>query len=91
MAKLGSAKRPAVLRVQTQERAAELAEICDAHGWIYVIGIESHKTEDITDLERLLNPPLPTRVQPQPRRNDPCPCGSGKKYKRCCGSGQRQA
>ena len=19
-------------------------------------------------------------------RNDPCPCGSGKKYKRCCGS-----
>ncbi len=21
----------------------------------------------------------------KPRRNDPCPCGSGKKYKRCCG------
>ncbi|HLN83423.1 MAG TPA: SEC-C metal-binding domain-containing protein, partial [Candidatus Binatia bacterium] len=20
-------------------------------------------------------------------RNDPCPCGSGKKYKRCCGRG----
>ena len=20
-------------------------------------------------------------------RNDPCPCGSGKKYKKCCGSG----
>ena len=20
-----------------------------------------------------------------PRRNDPCPCGSGKKYKHCCG------
>ena len=19
-----------------------------------------------------------------PRRNDPCPCGSGKKYKKCC-------
>ncbi|WP_269082983.1 SEC-C metal-binding domain-containing protein [Sporosarcina globispora] len=19
-------------------------------------------------------------------RNDPCPCGSGKKYKKCCGS-----
>ncbi len=23
----------------------------------------------------------------KPGRNDPCPCGSGKKYKRCCGSG----
>ena len=21
-------------------------------------------------------------------RNDPCPCGSGKKYKKCCGAGQ---
>ncbi len=24
--------------------------------------------------------------RPPPTRNDPCPCGSGKKYKRCCGS-----
>jgi len=23
--------------------------------------------------------------QKKPGRNDPCPCGSGKKYKRCCG------
>lgn len=22
---------------------------------------------------------------PRPRRNDPCPCGSGRKVKRCCG------
>jgi preprotein translocase subunit SecA len=21
----------------------------------------------------------------KPKRNDPCPCGSGKKYKQCCG------
>jgi preprotein translocase subunit SecA len=21
----------------------------------------------------------------KPGRNDPCPCGSGKKYKKCCG------
>jgi curved DNA-binding protein CbpA len=25
------------------------------------------------------------RTQPKVGRNDPCPCGSGKKYKRCCG------
>ena len=23
-------------------------------------------------------------IQPEPGRNDPCPCGSGKKYKKCC-------
>lgn len=25
------------------------------------------------------------REQPKVGRNDPCPCGSGKKYKNCCG------
>ena len=24
-------------------------------------------------------------VEKKPGRNDPCPCGSGKKYKQCCG------
>src|SRR5579884_2177083 len=24
------------------------------------------------------------RLEHPPGRNDPCPCGSGKKYKRCC-------
>ena len=23
-------------------------------------------------------------------RNDPCPCGSGKKYKKCCGAAQEE-
>ena len=33
--------------------------------------------------------PVPGRRSParqtKPGRNDPCPCGSGQKYKRCCG------
>ena len=27
----------------------------------------------------------PVRKDKKPGRNDPCPCGSGKKYKKCCG------
>ena len=27
----------------------------------------------------------PVRKTKKPGRNDPCPCGSGKKYKKCCG------
>lgn len=27
----------------------------------------------------------PVRAAPSVGRNDPCPCGSGKKYKKCCG------
>lgn len=26
----------------------------------------------------------PIRNTPRPGRNDPCPCGSGNKFKRCC-------
>ena len=35
-------------------------------------------------------PPLPGAPvgAPPVGRNDPCPCGSGKKYKKCCGRGQ---
>jgi len=35
------------------------------------------KASLLNDLERV--------EQKKPGRNDPCPCGSGKKYKRCCG------
>jgi preprotein translocase subunit SecA len=30
--------------------------------------------------------PVPVRVEQRAGRNDPCPCGSGKKYKKCCGA-----
>lgn len=35
------------------------------------------------------NAPKPStrRVEPTPGRNDPCPCGSGKKFKKCHGAG----
>jgi hypothetical protein len=29
--------------------------------------------------------PMTVVNAPKPGRNDPCPCGSGKKYKKCCG------
>jgi len=29
--------------------------------------------------------PEPVRKEPTAGRNDPCPCGSGKKFKKCCG------
>ncbi|CAM3815281.1 YchJ family protein [Parendozoicomonas haliclonae] len=32
-----------------------------------------------------VDPTLPVRSATTVGRNDPCPCGSGKKYKKCCG------
>ena len=31
-------------------------------------------------------PPPVVRDKPKTGRNEPCPCGSGKKYKKCCGA-----
>ncbi|MGM9665279.1 MAG: preprotein translocase subunit SecA [Eubacteriales bacterium] len=35
--------------------------------------------------------PSPVRVDNKVGRNDPCPCGSGKKYKKCCGAPTSQS
>jgi hypothetical protein len=37
---------------------------------------------------KAMRPELDQKKKGQPKvgRNDPCPCGSGKKYKKCCGS-----
>ncbi|MBO4235461.1 MAG: preprotein translocase subunit SecA [Firmicutes bacterium] len=40
---------------------------------------------------RQVKPETYKREQPKVGRNDPCPCGSGKKYKNCCGRQQAGA
>ncbi len=35
--------------------------------------------------ENAEQPQQPVRAEKTPGRNEPCPCGSGKKYKNCCG------
>jgi len=84
MAKLGSEKRPVILRVADEDRARAVAEICSENGWHFIIGFEPDQPEDISDLEKLLNPPAPTFNHIKLGRNDPCFCGSGKKFKKCC-------
>ena len=43
-----------------------------------IYGIELHKFIEIIEKKK------PKRTK-KVGRNDPCPCGSGKKYKQCCG------
>ena len=37
-------------------------------------------------LEQRSATPTFRRDEPKVGRNDPCPCGSGKKFKQCCGA-----
>ena len=42
---------------------------------------------DLREIWRGIGPRVETvRKAPEPGRNDPCPCGSGKKYKKCHGA-----
>lgn len=40
-----------------------------------------------TSIESEPLPFIPAAPRPPVGRNEPCPCGSGKKYKKCCGAG----
>ena len=83
-AKFGTEKNPAIVNVQTKARVKELESVFEENGWNYTIALEPDKPEDIKDLDILLNP-MKTRIaEEKVGRNDPCPCGSGKKYKKCC-------
>ena len=49
--------------------------------------LEGKKPAEILEGGRLFPSKIETfrRDEPKVGRNDPCPCGSGKKYKKCCG------
>jgi preprotein translocase subunit SecA len=39
----------------------------------------------VTEATEAASKAKPVRTTIKVGRNDPCPCGSGKKYKQCCG------
>jgi uncharacterized protein len=53
-----------------------------------VLGSAIWAAYELRQIARSLGPRIaPVRKADEPGRNDPCPCGSGKKYKKCCGAG----
>jgi preprotein translocase subunit SecA len=48
------------------------------------IGTDENPTPLIPFLPDLNTNPT-YKAEKKPGRNDPCPCGGGKKYKKCCG------
>lgn len=83
--KLGSKDFPLSLTVATEERKAEIEAILKENTLFAHIDINADVEENIVDLEALLNKPKTTTFDKTPNRNDPCSCGSGKKFKKCCG------
>ena len=83
-AKVGTEKRPALVQVQTEKRADDIRKICEENGWFVEVDIKPDEPEDVSAVDQLQNPPEMITSE-KVGRNDPCPCGSGKKYKQCHG------
>ena len=68
-----------LLSLDLSER--ERIEVIDAIK--YLEDPEGYERETREQVEKL-KPLLPLLIRKKVGRNDPCPCGSGKKYKKCC-------
>ncbi|MBL4822919.1 MAG: SEC-C domain-containing protein [Colwellia sp.] len=83
--KLGTEKNPLTLVVTSDEKKQEVETLVADNGLFATITVDSAINEDINELTTILNKPSTTTFEKTPNRNDPCSCGSGKKYKKCCG------
>jgi SWIM/SEC-C metal-binding protein len=83
--KLGTEKNPLTLVVTSDEKKREVEALVAENGLFADITVDSASSDNINELNTLLNKPTTTTFDKTPNRNDPCSCGSGKKYKKCCG------
>jgi preprotein translocase subunit SecA len=84
---LGHSSREALerfrLRIANRGNQA-IHEDVDAFGGAGPQGGSDMVAEAAAEIEKA----QPIQSGPKVGRNDPCPCGSGKKYKKCCGRGE---
>ena len=80
------AGREVLAAATMEQRRAAQASVQD-----FTRNIQRKKEREMADLqfvggEASSSPAKPVVAKAKAGRNDPCPCGSGKKYKKCCGA-----
>ena len=72
------------VRIQTQDEVAQAAEAIEERASQFSNVTYTHPNED-GSVSQETDPATHVAEVPKVGRNDPCPCGSGKKYKQCHG------
>ena len=72
-------------RVEAADRGRLLEETRERHPPIDDVVAATAWWGRVDDAAPYTVPAGPYRASPKVGRNDPCPCGSGKKFKKCCG------
>ena len=82
----------ALTRVRVEQRPTEVAEEVVAAPEPEPMCQHKEQPQQLSysnEPEDLLGAPAQAKAENKPGRNDPCPCGSGKKYKKCCGANEK--
>ena len=82
----------ALTRVRVEQRPTEVAEEVVAAPEPEPMFQHKEQPQQLSysnESEELLGAPAHAKAENKPGRNDPCPCGSGKKYKKCCGANEK--
>ena len=82
----------ALTRVRVEQRPTEVAEEVVAAPEPEPMFQHKEQPQQLSysnEPEDLLGAPAQAKAENKPGRNDPCPCGSGKKYKKCCGANEK--
>jgi uncharacterized protein len=72
-------------RFSADGRFSRISELCVT--WKMLLEHIEPNLENIIERAKRIRSALRQNILENTRRNDPCPCGSGKKFKRCCGRG----
>ena len=82
----------ALTRVRVEQRPTEVAEEVVAAPEPEPMFQHKEQPQQLSysnEPEDLLGAPAQAKAENKPGRNAPCPCGSGKKYKKCCGANEK--
>ena len=86
--KSGSKKFPLKLVVTSEARQQEVEALVAKAKLHADITLDTREgaVESIAELTTILNKGSTITQAKEPSRNDPCSCGSGLKFKKCCGA-----
>ena len=73
------------VRVQSPEQISEVAEQMEVAAE-QITNVTYTAPTETGEVESVVDPATALADLPRVGRNDPCPCGSGKKYKHCHGA-----
>jgi preprotein translocase subunit SecA len=70
---------------ERERKAVDVWQVNELHQTQEQVNAYARQQEQVADNAGARAAARPVRVQQKVGRNEPCPCGSGKKFKHCCG------